>query len=146
MSTIQERIGILISEFEKITDWEDRYKVIIKKGKVLPAINDELKTDDYRIKGCQSELWLNAELKDETLFYTAHSDAAIVKGIVALLLEVYNGATPAEVLTTRPDFLETLGIREHLTMNRSNGLTHMLKQITFYAMAFKAKMDMNQNS
>ncbi len=142
--SINERIEVLVDEFSSISDWESRYKLIIKKGKDLGAIDPKYQTEENKVKGCQSQVWLFAELEGENLKFHADSDAAIVKGIVALLLEVYNGSTVDEVMSTKADFLDDIGLRQHLSMNRSNGLTAMLKQIQIYAMAYKAKLAMNK--
>ncbi len=140
--SIGDRINQLVSEFDGIEEWEDRYKHIIILGKSLPQICEEGQGDQYKIKGCQSQVWLYPELKEGAIFFQADSDAAIVKGIVGMLVKVYSGSTPDEILTTKPDFLEKIGIREHLSMSRANGLSSMLKQIQLYAYAFKAKMSM----
>ena len=136
---IQDRINHLLKEFEDIKDWEERYKKIIFKGKNLEPLPEEHRIESNKVKGCQSQVWLHAEMKDPKIYFCADSDAAIVKGIISLLLEVYSQATPDEILATRPDFVDDLGLRQHLSMNRSNGLSAMLKQISMYALAFKAK-------
>lgn len=137
--TISERVDQVLKEFEGIQDWEERYKKIIQKGKTLETLPEEHRLESNKVKGCQSQVWLHAEMKDGNIHFLADSDAAIVKGIISLLLEVYSGATPDEVLTMRPHFVDELGLRQHLSMNRSNGLSAMLKQISLYALAFKAK-------
>lgn len=138
--SIQERILGLKDKFSNITEWEDRYKLIIDMGKELPPLAQEAQIDAFKIKGCQSQVWLFPELKDGHIFFYGDSDAAIVKGIVALLIAVYSGSTPDEILSTKPVFLEEMGIREHLSMSRANGLSSMLKQIQLYGFAFKAKL------
>lgn len=143
---IQERIDKIKNEFLSFRDWESRYKHLIDLGKKLPEMHEDFKVDANKIKGCQSQVWLMAELKDGSIFFSADSDASIVKGIVALLVFIYSDATPDEILLTKPTFLEEIGLREHLSMSRANGLTSMLKQISFYAMAFKAQMQMTKNS
>ncbi|MCK5882841.1 MAG: SufE family protein [Bacteriovoracaceae bacterium] len=140
--SIGDRIEKLVGDFDGIKEWEDRYKHIITMGKSLPAICKEGQGDQFKIKGCQSQVWVYPGLKDGVIHFQADSDAAIVKGIVAMLVTVYSGSTPDEILATRPDFLEKIGIREHLSMSRANGLSSMLKQIQLYAYAFKAKMSM----
>lgn len=142
---ITERIQTLISEFNQFKDWEDRYKHLIEMGKQLPVMTEEHRIEGNKVKGCQSQVWLFAELKGDRIFFEADSDASIVKGIVALLVKVYSGSTPDEILTTKPTFLEEMGLREHLSMSRANGLNSMMKQIAFFAMAFKAKLQMDQN-
>lgn len=142
---INERIEKLKQDFQSFNQWEDRYKHLIDLGKKMPAMNEAYKTEENKVKGCQSQVWLHAELVGDKILFSADSDASIVKGIVALLVYVYSNSTPDEILSTRPTFLEDIGLREHLSMSRANGLTSMVKQISFYAMAFKAKMSMNQN-
>lgn len=137
--TIHERVDQLLKEFEGVEDWEQRYKKIIQKGKNLTELPEEHRIESNKVKGCQSQVWLHAEMKDGKVHFSADSDAAIVKGIISLLLEVYSGATPDEILSMRPHFVDELGLRQHLSMNRSNGLSAMLKQISLYALAFKAK-------
>jgi len=141
---ITERIKTLITEFNHFKDWEDRYRHLIDLGKKLPAMNEGHRLEENKVKGCQSQVWLFAELKGDKIFFEADSDASIVKGIVALLVNIYSGSTPDEILTTRPTFLEEMGLREHLSMSRANGLNSMMKQISFFAMAYKAKLQMNQ--
>lgn len=141
---IQDRINALITEFNQFKDWEDRYRHLIDIGKKLPAMDEKNRLESNKVKGCQSQVWLAADLVDGRIVFEADSDASIVKGIVALLVTVYSGSTPDEILTTKPTFLEDLGLREHLSMSRANGLNAMMKQISFYAMAFKAKMQMNK--
>ena len=139
---ISNRIDQIKDEFSMFPDWESRYKHLIELGKRLSPMEESLKTDSNKIKGCQSQVWLYAEFRDGLIYFKADSDASIVKGIIALLVTVYSGSTPDEILTTRPHFLEDIGLREHLSMSRANGLTSMVKQISFYAMAFKAKSQM----
>lgn len=141
---IQDRIDKIKHEFLSFSDWESRYKHLIEMGKQLPAMNEGLKVDSNKIKGCQSQVWLMAELKDGMVYFVADSDASIVKGIVALLVYIYSASTPDEILSTKPTFLEEIGLREHLSMSRANGLNSMLKQVSFYAMAFKAQMQMTK--
>lgn len=138
--SIKERIEKLVGEFENINDWEDRYKHIIKIGKEEPLLTEEVRKEEDLVKGCQSSVWLQAHEENGKIIFHADSDAAITRGIVGMLVRVYSGSTPDEILTTKPDFLDKIGIREHLSMNRSNGLLAMLKQINIYAIAFKAKL------
>lgn len=138
--SIQERIADLKGRFSDIKEWEDRYKLIIEMGKKLPAMPEEGKIDSFKIKGCQSQVWLFPRFENGKILFYGDSDAAIVKGIVALLFAVYSESTPDEILMTRPTFLEEMGIREHLSMSRANGLSSMLKQIQLYGLAFKAKV------
>jgi len=136
--TIHEIQDIIIKEFEQFTDWEDKYKRIIELGRKLPAINNAYKTDKYKLSGCQSQLWINAKLEDGKIIFEADSDAAIVKGLIALLIKIYSGHTPEEILTSRPEFIKKIGIDNHLSPTRNNGLSAMMKQIQMYAVAFKA--------
>ncbi|MBC7537984.1 MAG: SufE family protein [Bacteriovorax sp.] len=139
---INQRIEKLKSDFKNFGEWEARYKHLIDLGKKMPPMKEEFKTEENKVKGCQSQVWLHAELIGDKVHFSADSDASIVKGIVALLVFVYSGSTPDEILMTKPTFLEDIGLREHLSMSRANGLTSMVKQISFYAMAFKAKLQM----
>lgn len=137
MSSIQERQAKIISDFSVYTQWEDRYKKIIEMGKALAPMSEELKAEQNIVKGCQSQVWLHAGLNAQgQMDLVGDSDALIVKGLVALLLNVYSGATPAEVLNTPPEFLRALGFEGNLSPSRANGLHSMLKQIKLYATAF----------
>lgn len=142
--TIQTRIEKIKQDFARFAEWEGRYKHLIDLGKHMPVMNEEYRSEANKVKGCQSQVWLGARLEGERIVFEADSDASIVKGIVALLVFVYSGSTPDEILTTKPSFLEDIGLREHLSMSRANGLTSMVKQIQFYAMAFKAKLAMSK--
>jgi cysteine desulfuration protein SufE len=142
---INQRIEKLKTDFKNFGEWEARYKHLIELGKKMPPMNEEFKTEDNKVKGCQSQVWLHAELIGDKVHFSADSDASIVKGIVALLVYVYSDSTPDEILMTKPTFLEDIGLREHLSMSRANGLTSMVKQISFYAMAFKAKLQMSNH-
>lgn len=139
---INDRILKLKNDFNSFSEWEARYKHLIELGKNMPVMKEEYKLDENKILGCQSQVWLQAELVGNKIIFSADSDASIVKGIVALLVFVYSDSTPDEILMTKPTFLEDIGLREHLSMSRANGLTSMVKQISFYAMAFKAKIQM----
>lgn len=146
MNSINERIDSLVAEFPQNMTWEDRYKKIMTMGREMADMDEEYKTEMNKVKGCQSQVWFHVELKDGRLYFQGDSDASIVKGIVALLFKVYDGATIDEVLMTKPTFLETIGLRQHLSMSRANGLTAMVKQIGLYALAFKARAGMEQKS
>lgn len=139
---IQDRVNALVEEFDKFSDWEDRYMHIISMGKKMPELPEELYKEEYKVKGCQSQVWLIPELKDGKVIFKADSDAAIVKGIISILVGVYSDATPDEILATKPDFLDTIGLRQHLSMSRANGLSSMIKQISMYALAYKTKLQM----
>ncbi|MBR5332869.1 MAG: SufE family protein [Muribaculaceae bacterium] len=139
INRIQDEI---IDEFVDIEDWMDRYAYIIDLGNALPAIEEKYKTPQYIIEGCQSRVWLNAELNDDgKIIYTADSDAIIVKGIISLLIKVLSNHTPQEILDADLYFIDKIGLSEHLSPTRSNGLVAMVKQIKVYALAFKTKME-----
>lgn len=140
---INQRILKLKNDFKSFSEWEARYKHLIELGKKMPPMKEEFKTEENKVKGCQSQVWLHAELIGDRVHFSADSDASIVKGIVALLVYVYSDSTPDQILMTKPTFLEDIGLREHLSMSRANGLSAMVKQISFYAMAFKAKLQMS---
>jgi cysteine desulfuration protein SufE len=129
----------LIDEFAMFSDWQDRYEHLIELGKDLPLIAPEHKTDDNLVRGCQSRVWLAAEPKEDLVHFTADSDAMITKGIVALLVRVYNDRTPQEILGASTEFIDRIGLREHLSPNRANGLSAMLDQMKRYAVAFSAQ-------
>lgn len=138
--TIDQTQDEIIEEFSEVDDWMDRYSMIIDLGNSLPPIDEKYKTPDHIIEGCQSRVWLNAEMTPEgNISYTADSDAIIVKGIISLLIKVLNGHTPDEILNTDLHFIDEIGLAEHLSPTRSNGLLAMLKQMRAYALAFKAK-------
>jgi cysteine desulfuration protein SufE len=138
-TNINQRIDEITQDFKRFHDWEERYKHLIDLGKKMPVMNEANRVEANLVKGCQSQVWLSAEMKDGKIYFDADSDASIVKGIIALLVQVYSGSTPDEILTTKPTFLENIGLREHLSMSRANGLTSMMKQISFFALAFKAR-------
>ncbi len=119
-----------------MSSWEERYKKIIEQGKKLKVLDEGFKVEDYKVKGCQAQVWLRAYLKEGKVIFESDSDALITKGLIALLLELYSGLTPKEILDTKASFFGTLEFEKHLSLNRSNGLLSMLKQIKFYATAF----------
>lgn len=133
-----ERTTLIKQRFLQFNDWEDRYKELIVVGKNLPAYPEDKREDKYKVKGCQSQVWLYPEFKEGRVYFHADSDALLVKGIVGILTSVYSDATPEEILSTKPEFLAEVGITEHLSMNRSNGLAAMMKQIQMYAVVFKS--------
>lgn len=141
---INERLNKLISDFNQFSDWEERYKYLIELGKKMPEMNSEHKVEKNLVKGCQSQVWLHADLDGDKVIFQADSDASIVKGLVALLTSVYSNSTPDEILVTKPTFLEEIGLKEHLSMSRANGLNSMIKQISLFALAYKAKLAMNK--
>ena len=137
--TINEIQDDIVSEFSEIDDWMDRYGMIIDLGNTLPPIDEKYRNPDHIIEGCQSRVWLNAELTDEgRVHYTADSDAIIVKGIISLLIKVLDNQTPDDILNADLHFIDYIGLSEHLSPTRTNGLLAMLKQMRLYALAFKA--------
>ena len=136
ITEIQEEI---IDDFELFEDWMQRYEFIIETGKSLPQIKDSNKSDDNLIRGCQSKVWLHADYSDGKMIYSADSDAILTKGIISLLLRVYNNKTPEEVLAAEPYFIDRIGLKEHLSPTRANGLLSMVKQIKLLALAHKTK-------
>jgi cysteine desulfuration protein SufE len=133
---IQEDI---IEEFSVFDEWLDKYDYLIELSDTLPAIADEHRTDNYVIKGCQSRVWVDARLEDGKVYFAADSDAIITKGIIALLIRVMNGRTPQEILHLELYCIDAIGLGEHLSPTRSNGLVAMIKQMKMYALAFNAK-------
>ncbi len=129
----------VVDEFAMFLDWQDRYEHLIELGKDLPLIAPDYKTEENIVKGCQSRVWLSAALNNGLVHFTADSDAMITKGIVALLVRVLNDRTPEEILSTPLTFIDSIGLREHLSPNRSNGLVAMLDQMKRYALAYSAK-------
>lgn len=132
----------IVQEFNLLPDWESKYKRIIALGKALPMMDESKKTDENKVRGCQSQVWLNANFENGKVFFAADSDAMIVKGLAALLLHVYSGHTPQEIIAQSPDFIQQLGLNANLSQARANGLVSMIKQIKFYALAFAS---MNKN-
>lgn len=140
--TINQQQDEIIEEFSDLDDWMDRYAYIIDLGNTLPPISEEYKTPEYLIEGCQSRAWLRADLDENgRIHYTADSDAIIVKGIISLLLKVLNDHTPQEILDSDLYFIDKIGLSEHLSPTRSNGLTALVKQMKLYAIAYKAKQE-----
>lgn len=138
--TIQEIENQIIDEFDNFDDWLDRYNYIIEMGKDCPQIDELDKTDDNIIKGCQSKVWLSAKLEDGRIRFKGDSDAIITRGIVSLLIRVLDNQTPSDILDADLSFIEKIGLKEHLSPTRSNGLTAMVKQMKIYALAFQTKI------
>ena len=139
---IKEIENEIIDEFSLFgDDWEGKYEHLIELGKALPLINSELKTEDRIIKGCQSKVWLNSELIDGKILYTADSDAIITKGMVALVIRVLSNQTPDDILNAELHFIKEIGLTEHLSPTRANGLISMIRQMKLDALALKAKMN-----
>ena len=139
MSTINQIQDEIIDDFSGLTDWMDKYALIIDMGNSLPPIDERHKTPENLIEGCQSRVWVAAEYVDGRIDFTADSDAIIVKGIISMLLRVLSHQTPSDILDTDLYFIDEIGLREHLSPTRSNGLLAMVKQIKMYALAYKTK-------
>jgi cysteine desulfuration protein SufE len=138
INEIQDQI---IEEFGLFDDWTDKYEYIIELGKKLPDLDSKFKTEDNKIKGCQSNVWLTSALQGDKLYFFADSDAVIVKGLVSMLIRVLSGQTPEQVATADLYFIDKIGMTQHLAQTRSNGLLSMVKQMKFYGLAYKAKMN-----
>ena len=136
IETIQNE---LIDEFSMFYDWMERYEYMIELGKSLPLIDAKYKTDENIIKGCQSKVWLHSEFKNDKVIFSADSDAIITKGIVAILVRVFSNQSPQEILSANTDFIDAIGLKEHLSPTRANGLISMIKQIKMYALAYQTQ-------
>ena len=137
---IQEVQDRIVKEFSLFEDWTERYKYIIKHGEKLEELPDEDRIEDNLVKGCQSQVWLTVDLDGNKLIFKADSDAAITKGLVSLVVRLYSDQTPEEILTTNPEFISKIGMQQHLSPTRANGLASMVKQMKIYAMAYKSKV------
>jgi cysteine desulfuration protein SufE len=136
---IKEIQNEIVDEFSMFDDWMERYEYIIELGKGLPIIEDQYKTEDNIIKGCQSKVWVHAEEKDGKVVFSADSDAILTKGIIAILIRAFSNQTPASILEANTDFVDEIGLKEHLSATRANGLVSMIKKIKMYALAFEAR-------
>lgn len=139
METIEQKSEEIKDEFSMFDDWMDKYNYLIELGKNLPIIDEEYRRKQYLISGCQSQVWLHATYQDGLIHFRADSDALITKGIVQLLIRVLTGETPQAILDADLGFIDEIGLKEHLSPTRANGLTSMVKQMKLYALAFKAK-------
>jgi cysteine desulfuration protein SufE len=137
--TIKEIQNEIVDEFSMFDDWMQRYEYIIELGKGLPLIDEKFKTEENIIKGCQSKVWLQGEETEGKIVFTADSDAILTKGIIAILIRVFSNQKPAAILEANTDFIDEIGLKEHLSPTRANGLVSMIKQIKMYALAFEAK-------
>lgn len=137
--SIAAREAEIVEEFGLFSDWTDKYEHLISLGKELPLIDEVLKSDELLIKGCQSRVWLHARMDNGKVIFTADSDAIITKGVISLLVRVLSGQTPQAIIDTELSFVERIGLKEHLSPTRSNGLVSMIKQMKLYALAFKAQ-------
>ena len=131
----------IIDEFALFDDWMQRYEYMIDLGKSLPLVDSKHKTEDNLIKGCQSKVWVHAEMKDDKVIFTADSDAIITKGIIAILIRVYSNQHPKDIIDTNTDFIDTIGLKEHLSPTRANGLVSMIKQLKMYALAYQTQLN-----
>lgn len=134
--SIEVKAQEMVAKFSQITDWEQKYEKLIELGKAWPGIPEDLKTEDLKVKGCQSQVWIKAELKDGKVYFIGDSDAIIVRGLVALVLSVYSGQTPSDIMKYDASFLKDIGLDSGLSPSRTNGLYSMIKQIKYYATAF----------
>ena len=139
--TIAEIQEDIIEEFSMFDDWEERYQYMIDLGKTLPLIDEQYKNDDHIIKGCQSKVWLNAAMQDDKVVFTADSDAIITKGIIAILIRAFSNQHPKDILESNTNFIDEIGLKEHLSPTRANGLVSMIKQIKMYALAYQTQLN-----
>jgi cysteine desulfuration protein SufE len=140
---IKETEERIVKEFELLQDWPERYKYIIKLGDKLAPLSEEDKVDENLVKGCQSQVWVTAEMKEGKVIFKADSDAAITKGLVALMVRFYSERKPTEILDTPPAFIDRIGMASHLSPTRANGLASMVKQMKIYAMAFNSQQTLS---
>lgn len=144
MADIQEIQQKILREFKALEDWTERYKYIIELGRKLEPIDEKYKVEDNLVRGCQSQVWLHTRLDDGKVIFEADSDAAITKGLVALMVRFYSGQDPETIISTNPEFIEKIGMEKHLSPTRSNGLASMIKQMKIYAMAYKTKLEQQE--
>ena len=137
--TIKEIQDEIVDEFAMFDDWMQRYEYIIDLGKSLPLIDEKYKTEDNIIKGCQSKVWVHAEKSGDKILFTADSDAILTKGIIAILIQAFSNRKASDILEANTNFIDEIGLKEHLSPTRANGLVSMIKQIKMYALAFNAK-------
>lgn len=141
MQSIPEIQEELVEEFDMFTDWMEKYEYLIDLGKSLPLIAPSLKTEDNLIKGCQSQVWVHGELDGDRIVFTADSDAILTKGIIALMIRVLSHQTPGDIIESNMDFIDEIGLKEHLSPTRANGLLAMIKQMKFYALALQTQLN-----
>lgn len=139
--TIAENQAEIVEEFSMFDDWMQRYEYMIELGKSLPLIAEEYKKDDNIIKGCQSKVWVHAELEGDKLVFTADSDAIITKGIIAILIRAFSDQKPRDIIEADTDFIDEIGLKEHLSPTRANGLVSMIKQLKMYAIAYQTQLN-----
>ncbi|MGN6475875.1 MAG: SufE family protein [Flavipsychrobacter sp.] len=145
VNTIQDTENEIVEEFGLFDSWDDKYEYIIDLGKRLPPLDDKYKVDENKVRGCQSTVWLHADYKDGYIYFSADSDAVIVKGLISMLIRVLTNHTPDEILNAKLEFIDKIGMTKHLAQTRSNGLLSMLKQMKNFALAYKLKMESNGN-
>lgn len=141
MASIQEIQDEIVDEFSMFEDWMQRYEYMIDLGKSLPLIDEQFKTDDYIIKGCQSKVWVHASMEDGKVTFTADSDAIITKGIIAILIRAFSNQSPQAIIDADTAFIDEIGLKEHLSPTRANGLVSMIKQIKLYAVAYQTQLN-----
>ncbi|EMQ95733.1 Sulfur acceptor protein SufE for iron-sulfur cluster assembly [Xanthomarina gelatinilytica] len=139
--SIQDIQNDIIEEFAMFDDWEERYQYMIDLGKTLPLIDEQYKTDDYLIKGCQSKVWVHANMENNKVVFTADSDAIITKGVIAILIRVFSNQRPKDIIDANTDFIDKIGLKEHLSPTRANGLVSMIKQLKMYAFAYQTQLN-----
>lgn len=139
--SIEEIQNEIVEEFSMFDDWMQRYEYMIELGKSLPLIEEQYKTEDNIIKGCQSKVWVHAELEDDKLVFTADSDAIITKGIIAILIRAFSNQKPVDIIEANTDFIDKIGLKDHLSPTRANGLVSMIKQLKLYAIAYQTQLN-----
>jgi len=139
--TIEEVQNQIIEEFSMFEDWEERYQYMIDLGKTLPLIDEKYKNEDHIIKGCQSKVWVHANMEDDKVKFTADSDAIITKGIIAILIRVFSNQHPKAIIEADTEFIDKIGLKEHLSPTRANGLVSMIKQLKLYAIAYQTQLN-----
>ncbi|MCK7589361.1 SufE family protein [Subsaxibacter sp. CAU 1640] len=139
--TIKEIQEEIIDEFSMFEDWEERYQYMIDLGKTLPLIDEQYKTEENIIKGCQSKVWVYAEMENDKVIFTADSDAIITKGIIAILIRVFSNQSPKDIIEADTGFIDEIGLKEHLSPTRANGLVSMIKQLKMYAIAYQTQLN-----
>jgi cysteine desulfuration protein SufE len=140
MSRIAEIEKEIIDDFALFDDWSEKYQYIIELGQKLPALDDRYKTDEHKIKGCQSSVWLHAYEKEGRIYFEADSDSTFVKGEIALLIQVLSGQAPEDIVAASLPFIDSIGLRQHIAVTRANGLASMIKQMKAYALAFQTTL------
>ena len=139
--TIEDIQNDIVEEFSMFDDWEERYQYMIDLGKTLPLIEEKYKNEDHIIKGCQSKVWVHADMDDDKVNFTADSDAIITKGIIAILIRVFSNQHPKDIIDANTDFIDEIGLKEHLSPTRANGLVSMIKQLKMYAIAYQTQLN-----